>query len=166
MPLDAERVGEAQRDAMPGTMRNRSGGSKGFLRPRRIEQITFEIADLGGTDQLGVEVLGAQLDAGAEIGRHGALPVGRDTDQAPRRAGAGGRRRGVELHPDRAEVVAENLAEEVVAHLADIAALAAERGDPGHRVAGGAAGTFDGRPHFAVERLGALGVDQRHRAFR
>src|SRR5205085_6634722 len=97
---------------------------------------------------------GAELDAGAEIGRHRALPVRGDADQTAGGAGALGRGRGVEAHPYRGDVVAEYLAEEVVAQLADIAALAAERGDAGHRVAGRTARAFDRRAHLGVERIG------------
>ncbi len=66
--------------------------------------------------------------------------------------------------PDRGDVVAKHLAQQIVAHLADIAAAAAERGDPGHGVAGRAARALDRRPHLPIERFGALGIDQGHRA--
>src|SRR5438477_7171700 len=46
------------------------------------------------------------------------------------------RGRRVELYADRGDVVAEHRAELVIAHLADIGAGAAERGNTCHRVAG------------------------------
>ena len=134
-----------------------------LLRQRRVEQIAFEIGDLGGGDQFGVDVVGPEPDAGAEIGVHGALPVAGDQDQAARGAGPGGRRRRVEAHALRGQIVAEHPAQQIVAHLADIGAVAAERGDPGHRVAGRPARGLDRRPHDPIERLGAFGVDQGHR---
>jgi hypothetical protein len=58
----------------------------------------------------------------------------------------------------------EHLAELVVAHLADIGALAAERGDPGDRVAARAAGHLDAGSHRGVELLRPRLVDQHHAA--
>jgi len=43
-------------------------------------------------------------------------------------------------------------------------ALAAERGKPRDRVGAGAARHFDRLPHAAVKFVGAIRVDQRHRA--
>ena len=63
----------------------------------------------------------------------------------------------------RGHVVAVDLAEKIVANLADIGPAAAERGDAGHRVADRAARDLDRRPHHPIERLGARRVDQGHR---
>ena len=57
-----------------------------------------------------------------------------------------------------------DLAQQVVADLADVAGLAAERRDAGDGIAGRAAGSLDAGAHGAVDRLGARLVDQRHRA--
>ena len=162
MALDAERVGQRQRHLMPGAMGDCGGLAERLLRQWRVEQIAFEIGDLGGGDERGVDVVGPEPDAGAEIGVQGALPVGGDQDQAARRAGAARRRWRVEPHPLRGQIVAEYLAQQIVAHLADIGAPAAERGDPGHRVAGRSARSLDRRPHDPIERLGPFGVDQGH----
>ena len=70
----------------------RGGAAERLLRARRVEQIAFEIGDLRRLDQPGVDVLGAEFDAGAEIGRHRALPVRRHQDQAARGAGPARRR--------------------------------------------------------------------------
>ena len=35
---------------------------------------------------------------------------------------------------------------------------------PGHRVAGRPARRLDRRPHHPIKRIGALGIDQRHRS--
>ena len=136
MPPDAERVGKAQRHLASRRMGGRRGFAKGLLRERRVEQIAFEVCDLRRGDHVGVDVGGPELDAGAEIGVHRALPVGRHEDQTARRARTGGGGRRVEAHPGRGNVMAIHLSEEVVSHLADIGAGATERGDPGHRVAG------------------------------
>ena len=163
MAPDAERVGEAERHLAPGGMGDRRGLAKRLLRLRRVEQIAFEIGDLAGDDHVGVDVGGPEFGAGAEIGVHRALPVGGDEDQAARRARAARRRRRIEAYADRGDVVAVDLPQEVVAHLADIGAGAAERGEAGHRVADRAARDLDRRPHHLVERLGARRVDQGHR---
>ncbi len=136
MALDAKRVGERQRDLAPGGMGDRGGLEERLLRQRRVEQIAFEIGHLRGADDLGVDVVGSECHAGAEIGVQGALAVRRDEDQAARGAGAARRRRRLEVHALGGQIVAKDLAQQVVAHLADIRAAAAERGDAGHRVAG------------------------------
>ena len=56
--VDAERVGQAQRDLPAGAMGDRGGAAKRLLGARRVEQIAFEIGHLRGADQLGVDVLG------------------------------------------------------------------------------------------------------------
>ena len=71
----------------------------------------------------------------------------------------------VELDADGADVVAEHAAELVVADLADIGALAAQRGDAGHGVAGGTARHLDPRTHPAVQLFRPVGIDQGHGAF-
>ena len=117
-------------------MGDRGGFAEGFLGQGRVEQIAFEIGDPGGSNHVRIDIGGPELDAGAEIGAHRPLSVGGDEDQATRRAGTVGHRRCLEPHPDRGNVVPKHLAEEVVAHLTDISAAAAQRRDPGHRVAG------------------------------
>ena len=69
----------------------------------------------------------------------------------------------MELHTDCRDVVAVDLAEEVVAYLADIGTPPAKRGEAGHGVAHRSARDLDRRPHQRVERLGPLGIDQGHR---
>ena len=136
-----------------------------LLSQRRVEEIALEVGDLRRRDDLGIDVGGAEIGAGSEIGVHRPLPVRGHQDQAARRTGAAGRRGGVEAHPDRRDVVAVDIPEKIVAHLADIGAGAAERGKAGHRVARRPARALDRRPHHRIERLGARGVDQRHRPF-
>ena len=69
-----------------------------------------------------------------------------------------------ELHADRQQVVAEHLAEVVVADLADVRRRAAEAGDAAHRVGGRAAAHLDRRPERLVQLDGPVGVDQVHPA--
>ena len=57
----------------------------------------------------------------------------------------------VEVDPDRADVVREDLAELVVGDLADERALRAERGEPGQRVGRRAARDLPRRAHRVVE---------------
>ena len=96
------------------------------------------------------------------MGVHRPLPVGGDEDQAARGAGAARRRLGIEAHADRGDIVPEDLPEKVVAHLANISALAAERGDAGHGIPCRSARSLDRRPHHPVERLGPRRIDQGH----
>ena len=66
--------------------------------------------------------------------------------------------------PTALQVVAEHLAELVVADLADVGGPAAEAGDAAHRVGRRAAAHLDRRPERPVQVDGPVGVDQRHRA--
>src|SRR5690348_16470609 len=118
MPSDAERVGKAERQLAARGMGYGRRLAKCFLRVRRVEEIAFEISNPGGSDDLGVDVGGSEIDAGAEIGVHCLLTVGGDEDQAARRAWPCGGRCGIETHADRGEVVAEYLPQKVVAYLA------------------------------------------------
>ena len=103
---------------------------------------------------------------GAEERVHGALRVGRHQDEAARRARAPPlQRRRLVAHAHRAQIVREDLAQLVVADLADIGALAAERGEAGDRVRRPSRRTSRCRgPMQRIERLGARRVDQRHGA--
>ncbi|MNN33870.1 hypothetical protein D3C81_1476450 [compost metagenome] len=138
--VDDKAVRQGDGDLAARSMSRSGGGLEGGAGRGRIEQIAFQIDDLAGADQLGVDVGGRQLVGGAEEGAHGALGVGRDVDQAAAGAEAGARavfqNRGVEMHARGADVVAEDLAQGVLGHLADIGRAAAERADAGHGVAG------------------------------
>ena len=134
-----------------------------FLGARRVPEIAFEIGDLGGGNHLRLHILRAKLDAGAEIGVHRALAIGRDEDHR-----AGGGRKGVlrlrcVMHALGANVVGEDAAQLILGHLAEIGRLATEACDACRRVARAAAGSFDGRSHARIEQFGALGVDEVHR---
>ena len=161
--VDAEAVGQRERDLAPGAVGGRGGLAEGFLGAGRVPQIAFQVGDLRVGDQRLVDVLRTQLHAGAEVGVHGALGVRRHQDQAARRRGAAMAGRRLEMHAGGADVVAEDLAELVAVDLADVGPPAAQRRDAGHGVAGGTARHLDARTHAAVQLLGAGGVDQRHR---
>ena len=62
-----------------------AGKPDGFLGARRIPQVAFEIRYLRVRHHIGLDVLGSELDTGAEIGVHRALAIGRDEDHRPRR---------------------------------------------------------------------------------
>ena len=81
-------------------------------------------------------------------------PVGVSASGAP----------GPELHADGAQVVAEHLAEVVVADLADVGGTAAERGDAAHRVGRRPAAHLDRTAERPVQVERPVGVDQGHRA--
>ena len=121
--------------------------------------------DLRGGDDARVDVLGAELDAGAEKRVHGALRVGRHQDKTARRRRAALHGLCAELHAERFQIAGEGRAEAIAAELADIGALAAERGDPGDAVGDRAARAFAAGDHLGVKRLGLAGIDQRHGAF-
>jgi uncharacterized small protein (DUF1192 family) len=72
--------------------------------------------------------------------------------------------RGRELNAGRADVVGERRAERIALDLADIGRRHAERGDADDRVGGRAAGNHPRIDAGGVERLGAILVDEVHRA--
>ena len=161
--FDAEGIRQAERHLAAGVMGDLGRLEEGRLGRRRIPEIALEVGHLGADPTL-VDILGPQLDAGAEIGIHGALRVGGDEDQAARGRGIGGGDGGLEGDAIGPDVVAEDAAQLVVADLADEGAAPAERGDPGHGVGGRAAGDLDPRAHGVVERRRPRGVDQGHGA--
>ena len=95
---------------------------------------------------------------------HRALGVGGHEDQATRGRSAVRRRRGREGDARLLDVVAKHRTRRIVPHLADVAGRAAEPGDAHHGVGGRAAGDLHRAAHAPAERLGALGIDQGHRA--
>ena len=163
--VDAERIRQRQRDAAIGGAGDLAGLEERRLRRRPVPHVAFEIDDARRADQGLVDVVGRQMGAGAEKGVHRPLAVGRHVDEAApgRRAIGGGR--GGEADAGRAQVGDEGAAEGVVLDLADIGAADAERGDADDRVGRRAAGDDARLDARRVERLGALLVDQRHRAF-
>ena len=110
VPVDAERIGEAERHLPPGL-----GRDLGRLAERRlglgpVEQVALEIDDARGADQLGIDLAAAELRADAQEGVHGALAVGRHQDQAaPGRLAALRGRGRLEGHAGGADVVPEDL---------------------------------------------------------
>jgi hypothetical protein len=111
-----------------------------------------------------VDVGGPELARCAEIGAHRPVGVRRDDDQAS--AGGGAVRRGGcgVFDAGGPDVVPENLAELIVAHAADEPGAPAERRDPDESVGRRAARHLGRGSHRRVDRLGAGGVDEGHRA--
>ncbi|MCY1244070.1 hypothetical protein D9M72_571230 [compost metagenome] len=58
----------------------------------------------------------------------------------------------------------EDLAELVARGLAEVGGATAKAGDTGCRIAGAAAGRFDGRAHARVQQPGSFGIDEVHGA--
>ena len=118
--VHAERVGQGQRDPASGGMGSIGGEAERGLGRRRVEQVTLQQEHGGGGHQRRVHVRLAERDAGAQVGVHGALPVGRDQDQAARGGRPAPQRRAREMHPGGGDVVAEHPAELVVGNLAQV----------------------------------------------
>ena len=144
-------------------MRDLGGVTERGLRLVAVEQVPLHVQHRAGGDRLLVEVVDAQQRRHAEVGVHRALGVGGDHDDAPagRRFAVGAT--GTELHADRADVVAEHVAEIVVVDLADVGGAAAEAGDAAHRVRRRPAAHLDRAAERRVELDGPIGLDQRHR---
>ena len=163
MPLDAE--GVRQREAHPPTriVRDAAGLPVGLLGLRPVEEVPLQVRDVGGGDEVAVDVLGAQELRRPEVGVHRPLGIGGDHDQAA----PGGRTLGGGRAPEHRargpQVVREHRTELVVEHPTDERGLAAEAGDARDRVGGGATGRLDRVAHGRVDLLGARRLDERHR---
>ena len=162
--VDAERVGQGERHAAAVAVGDLGRLQTGALGTRPVPEVALEVDDTGRGDLRRVDVGGPQLDAGAEVGRHGPLGIFGDEHQA-----TGGRRplpqrRRPEVDAGGADVVAEHRAELVVLDLAHVGRLGAERGERRHGVGARAPGHLDRRPHAIVELDHARPLDQVHGA--
>ena len=116
--------------ASAGGMGERAARRNASLAPRLIEQVAFEVDDPGGLATAGSMSWSSRSTRSAEKRAHRALPVRGHQMRQRAVPGPARRRRRHKADPDRRHVVAKHPAQCVVAHLADIGALAAERGDP------------------------------------
>jgi hypothetical protein len=164
--VDAE-VG-AGRERDPATVRTRhfDRAAHGRARLGRIPQIAFQQQDRRSGDLSFVDSFGRQIVGCAQQRVHGPLPVRRYQDQAAtcRLLGiAGG---SVELNARSVEVVAINLAELILRHLADEGGAGAEPGEPRQRIGRCTTGNLAPWPHPIVKLDCTIGVDQPHRSRR
>src|SRR5579872_7617293 len=138
---------------------------KSLLGRLTVPHIAFEIDDAGRAYEVFIEIFRRQVRTRAEIGVHRALAVRRYEDEtAPRRRPLP-RRRDVETDAHGENVMRESATNGVVLDLADIGALEAEGADADDRIGRRAAGDHRRRAHMVVESLGAVLVDEDHRAF-
>ena len=161
--VDAERVAERQRHQSAvgvGDLRSMTERSLGLV---AVEQVALHVQHRAGRDRGVVDVGGVQQRRHAEVGVHRAFGVGGDDDDAAARGRLRVGLTGTELHADGTQVVAEHLAELVVADLADVRGPAAEAGDAAHGVRRRAAAHLDRTAQGPVDVQRAIGVDQRHR---
>ena len=120
MAVDAERVGQRQRDLAPGRVRVPRGHPERFLGAGRIEQVALEIEDAGAGDHLRIDVLGPRCaDAPRNVLSVRCASGVTRMRQRPV-AGPVAGRENVVAHAGRAEIVTEHVAELIVAHLADV----------------------------------------------
>ena len=97
MALDAERVGERQGDPPARAVRGGHRHAEGVLGAGLVPEVALEVRHGAAGDQLGVDVLGAQLHGRAEVGGHRAVRVRGHQDQAQRGRRPVGRDGGVEV---------------------------------------------------------------------
>ena len=136
VPVDAERIGQAERDLPAGLGRNRRRLAERGLRFRPVEQIAFQVDDARRADQLGIDLAAAELRAARPgrcswcAGRPASPGSGSSAVGSLPSAAAGV----VKVTPAARMSCANTVAELVLRDLADEAGLAAERGDAGHGV--------------------------------
>ncbi len=104
--VDAERIRQRHGETALVPVGNSGGKADGVLGARRVPQIALEIGDAGRRDDVGVDILGAEFDAGAEIGVHRTLAVRGDEDHRARRRRRAGQRPGRKIDADGADIVA------------------------------------------------------------
>ena len=110
VPVDAERIGQRERDLASRRVRQPGRRAEGLLSIRRIEEIALEVDDLRARDQARVDVPRREMHRSAEERVHRPLRVGRDQDEAPpgfRDRLVAGRR--VVADAGRAQVVREHI---------------------------------------------------------
>src|SRR3984893_5472384 len=119
MAMNAEWVGEGERDPAARAVRNRGRLPERVLGRRLIEQVALEVGDLGPCDERLVDVVRLQVTGHAEKCAHRAFGVGSDDDVAAagRTTAVGARR--TEAHAERLQVVREHPTELVGADLPD-----------------------------------------------
>ena len=164
MALHAEYVAQREGHLVARLARHLDRGLHGRPRRRRIPQIAFQIENARFRHQFGIQIAGIQFLAGAQIGVHRALAIGRHHDQAaPGRRAARGRRR-IKRHARRADIVGEHLPQLIARHPAHKRRARAQRRCTHHRI--GRRTTADLAPgaHRTIKRLGLGGIDQPHAA--
>ena len=133
-----------------------------------LQQLNAERArraqDRRRSDQLLVKRGGGQELACAKEGVHRPLAIGGDEDEDAAGGGFTITRRGVEIDPGGAHVVAEHLAELIVGDLADEGALQAQCGEARQRVGRRSARKLTRGRHGFVKLVGPRLVDQGHAA--
>src|SRR6516164_5006474 len=90
VPLYAERVGKAECHLAARGMGNSGRFAEGVLCLRRVEKIALKIGDSSSSHNLRVDVIGPEIDTGAEIGVHRSLAVGGHENQTARGGRAAG----------------------------------------------------------------------------
>ena len=163
---DAEGIGQGERHGAAGLMGDVGRLEEGLLCRRRIPEIAFQIGHACARHRSRVDIGRREVLRRAEIGVHGALAIRRHQDEAARRGRPVIRGRGGVGDAGGADVMGEDAAQLVVAHLADEARAAAQRGDADHGVGGRTAGNLHAGAHVAIDRPGARLVDERHAALR
>ena len=137
--LDAETVGEREADPPACGVGDPERLAEGLLGRRRIPEIALHVEEPRPGDEVRVDIGGAELDTGAEMGVHGALGIGGDEDEAARGRSTLRRSRGGEAHAGGLDIAAKHRACRIVANLADIAGSTAEPRHAHHGVGRGAA---------------------------
>ncbi|CAB4853160.1 unannotated protein [freshwater metagenome] len=163
MAIHTERIAERQRHLTSVSVSDGCSKTERFLGLGAVVEVALHIQHLAGGNGGLIDVGRAQQRRHTEVGVHRPFGVGCDDDDATSgRCVVGGRARS-ELHPDRTKVVAEHVAQFVVADLADVRRTATETGDTGHGVGGRSTAHLDGASERLVEVDRSLGVDERHR---
>src|SRR5690606_16735148 len=101
------------------------------LGTRRIPEIAFEIGDESRLDLRRLDILRSEFHTGAEISVHRALAIRSHEDHRPGSWRPVCQRDRIEAYPLSAQVVAEDAAQMILRHLAEIGGSAAKARNAG-----------------------------------
>ena len=149
----------------PRALAGGDGLGKGGVAVRPVKPVAFKVNPVSGAHLILVDIVGAKAFRYAQIGVHRPLAVRSDQNHATAGfLGIGHRTRGFINRALRLNIMGEDVAKLIVAHLADIGGGTTKRGDSGNRVGGGAARDFLGRAHVGIKLAGAFNIDELHDA--
>ena len=134
MTIDAETVGQTQRDVTSCIVSGPCSMPKCPLGVVSIEEIPLHVENLAGGHQLDIDVVRFHERRHSEIGVHRPLGIGSDDDDAAARRHSIQFATRTEMHSHCQHVVAEDVSEIIVSDLANVGGAPSETRNSAHRI--------------------------------